>query len=82
MPDADSNSTSQTATRVAEGLRTAFADVAAADVEGDVKARWQRRLIAITNMAKHDVDRAGVQLDTFYDEWNAAKKTMHDETDR
>ena len=78
MTDADSNTTSEASARVADGLRTAFADVAAADLAPDVKGRWQRRLIAITNMAKHDVARADVQLDKFHDEWNAAKKTLHD----
>lgn len=80
MTDADSNATSEASARVADGLRTAFADVAAADVAPDVKGRWQRRLIAITNTAKHDVARADEQLDKFHDEWNAAKKTLHDGT--
>ena len=80
MTDADSNPPSETAARVADRLRSGFADIAAADVEPDVKGRWQRRLIAITNMAKHDVERADMQLDKFYDEWNAAKKTLHDGT--
>lgn len=74
MTDHDSNSTSVAATRVAEQLLAAFADVAAADVPADVKGRWQRRLLAITNTSKHDVTRAGEQLDKFRDEWNAAKK--------
>lgn len=78
MTDADSNTAPEASVRVADGLRTAFADVAAADVAAEVKGRWQRRLIAITNMAKHDVARADVQLNKFHDEWNAAKKTLHD----
>ena len=82
MTDADSNSTADDNVRLAEGLRNAFADVASADIDGESKGRWQRRLIAVTNMSKHDVSRALSQLEKFHDEWNAAKKTTDDGTDR
>ena len=82
MSDAGTNQAADDHARLSEGLRSAFAEVAAADIDAEQKGRWQRRLIAVTNMSKHDVSRAALQLDKFHGEWNAAKKTSNNETDR
>ena len=70
---------------VADQLKVLFADVVAADVDVAEKGRWHKRLIAITNTAKHDVGRAGEQLRRFTDEWNAlqqGKENSKNESDR
>ena len=59
------------AVRVSDTLREAFSVLATSSLDGDDKQRWQRRLIAITNMSKHDVARAHEQLQRFIGEWNA-----------
>lgn len=56
---------------VSDGLRDAFAGVASADLPAEAKARWQQRLIAITNMAKRDTARAAAQLERFNRDWAA-----------
>ena len=56
---------------VSEQLKTLFAAVVEADLPPDDKGRWHKRLIAITNTSKHDVVRAGDQLERFVEEWNA-----------
>src|SRR5688500_3079644 len=69
----------------ADGLKTAFAADAGANISGDEKGRLQQRLIAGTNMAKRDVVRAREQLARFNDEWNARKRgkdEREDGTDR
>ena len=74
MSDADNDAPMDAAARVSQGLKEAFEDVAHADVDGADKGRWQRRLIAITNTAKHDVARADEQLLRYRDEWNAFRQ--------
>lgn len=59
---------------VGEWLRTTFADVAAAAISPPEKARWQKRLIAITNTSKHDLRRAEEQAKRFVEEWNALRR--------
>jgi hypothetical protein len=51
--------------RFSEALREDFATLADAGVAPASRERWQRRLIAITNLAKHDLDRAEAQHDRF-----------------
>jgi hypothetical protein len=34
------------------------------------RGRWQRRLLAVTTMAKHDLGRAERQLTRFRDDWS------------
>ena len=70
MTDAHANPHDEVGARVSEQLKSAFADVAAADIDGATKGRWQRRLLAITNTSKHDVVRAAEQLDRYQREWN------------
>lgn len=70
MTDADNDAPMDAAARVSRGLKEAFDDVARADIDGADKGRWQRRLIAVTNMSKHDVARADEQLVRFRNEWN------------
>ncbi len=71
--------------KVADQLKALFCEVVEADLPPDAKGRWHKRLIAITNTAKHDVGRAGAQLSRFIDEWNEAdggKGKTKDESDR
>lgn len=55
--------------RVSDGLREAFAQVGAAKLRADEAGRWQRRLIAITNVAKRDLAGALEQLERFEADW-------------
>lgn len=71
MAQTDPTDATDAAARVSAALKGAFAAVAGADMDVHEKGRWQQRLIAVTNMAKRDVARAGRQLDRFNDEWNA-----------
>ena len=90
MRDVDANqrdtATNDDAAReVADGLKSAFAAVAGANIADDEKGRLQQRLIAVTNMSKRDVVRAREQLARFNDEWNArmwGKDERDDGTDR
>ena len=70
MTDDVDNSSSDVAQRVAAVLKEAFVAVATSSLPVQDKGRWQQRLIAITNMTKHDVARASEQLDRFLREWN------------
>jgi hypothetical protein len=74
MSDAHSDTPNESADRVSAALKSAFAEVANADIDGADKGRWQRRLIAITNTAKHEVTRADEQLVRFRDEWNMFRR--------
>ena len=71
MTDRSDTAPDDAAARVAHTLKAAFAAVASAPLPPDEKARWQQRLIAITNMTKHDVVRAHEQLQRLQREWNA-----------
>lgn len=67
---------------VADRLRDAFAAIAAADIPGDEKGRWHHRLLAITNMAKRDVARAGEQLTRWTHDWELMLSANMNEQDR
>lgn len=58
--------------RVSARLKDAFAALAGADVAPDDRERLQRRLIAVTNTAKHDLGSAEAALDRFDVELAAA----------
>lgn len=60
--------------RVGDQLKALFAEVVGADLAPEEKGRWHKRLIAITNTSKHDVERAGNQLARFVEEWNALQR--------
>ena len=67
---------------VSDGLRDAFAAVAAADLSAPEKGRWQHRLLAITNMAKRDVPRAAQQLQRWTRDWELMLSVTMNEQDR
>jgi hypothetical protein len=52
-------------TRLAEGLRLAHRRLAGIDADEAVKARAVKRLVAISDAAKHDTTRAAHRLDRF-----------------
>lgn len=56
--------------RMSDGLREAFAQVSQARLRPDEASRWQRRLIAITNVAKRDLPGALEQLERFQADWS------------
>ena len=78
MTDAHDDADADAAARVSAGLKDAFDEVARADIDGADKGRWQRRLLAITNAAKHDVARADEQLVRYRDEWNMFRQGKED----
>ena len=85
MTDAGGSAPDDVAAQVAAQLKDAFAAVIAAPIDADEKGRWQQRLLAVTNMSKHDVVRAREQLNRFDDAWNTrarGKDDREDETDR
>lgn len=52
-----------------EGLRAALARVAAARLTAGQRARWHRRLAAITDAAHADLTTAQAQLDRYDEDW-------------
>ncbi len=54
---------------LSEGLRDAFDRVASAKLTADQRARWQRRLLAITTAAQADVPKAQDQLQRYDADW-------------
>jgi|GEM_PF-5143574 len=50
-------------------LKTAFTELINAQLPGPRRARWQHRLIAITDAAKDDLGRAARQLDRYEDDF-------------
>jgi hypothetical protein len=48
--------------RVSTALRDCWSQLEGAKMSADSRGRWQRRLIAVTNVAKHDLTRAEAQL--------------------
>jgi hypothetical protein len=56
------------ALRLSDGLKEAFAGLAGADLGPEDRQRWHRRLLAVTNLAKHDVGRAEARLDRLRDD--------------
>jgi hypothetical protein len=71
MTDAGGTAPDDVAAQVAARLKDAFAAVMTAPFDADEKGRWHQRLLAVTNMSKHDVARAREQLNRFDDAWNA-----------
>jgi hypothetical protein len=61
------------AATLADRLRDAHRRVGSLDVSDDEKARAARRLLAISDAAKHDVDRAARRLDTLLADWDAGR---------
>lgn len=55
--------------KVSDGLRDAFALLGEAKLRPDESTRWQRRLIAISNVAKRDLTGALEQLERFQHDW-------------
>ena len=78
MTDAHDNANTEAALRVSTELKAAFDEVGRADIDGADKGRWHRRLIAITNTAKHDVARADEQLARYRDDWNMFRQGEED----
>ncbi|HWH31345.1 MAG TPA: hypothetical protein VNU01_01595 [Egibacteraceae bacterium] len=60
--------------RVSDGLRAAFAELGATKLRADEAARWHRRLIAISNVAKRDLPGALEQLERFEHDWSHRRK--------
>lgn len=60
--------------RLSEGLRVAFAEVTGARLSADEGARWQRRLIAVTTVAKRDLENALQMLERFQRDWSARRR--------
>jgi hypothetical protein len=56
------------------GLRDAFGQVAEADLTASQRARWQRRLGTITDVARHDLPAAAEQLARFERDWHVATR--------
>lgn len=68
-PTADDDARSQ---RVADDLKLGFQALAGQAVPDDGKPDWHRRLIAITNAAKHDLPTAERRLERYWADWEAA----------
>lgn len=51
--------------RVSAALKRTFATLDQSPMPEPARQRWQRRLIAITDLAKHDLDRAEQQYERF-----------------
>ena len=56
-------------------LREAHRRVARLDVPDDEKARAARRLLALTDASKHDLERASARLDRFLADLDAGRTT-------
>jgi len=52
-----------------EGLRSALSRVASARLTAGQRARWQRRLAAITDAARTDLAKAQAQLERYDEDW-------------
>jgi hypothetical protein len=68
--------------RLADTLREAFHVLQEADLDVAERQRWQRRLIAITDAAKHDVQRAEVRIERFRLDFSRAVTGPRDVEDR
>ncbi|HUG85634.1 MAG TPA: hypothetical protein VMM13_13800 [Euzebya sp.] len=55
--------------RVSEQLKLAFQALASPSVPEADRPDWHRRLIAITNSAKHDLATAEMRLDRYWADW-------------
>ena len=65
--------TEDLAAELATRLREAHRRVARLDVPEDEKARAARRLLALTDASKHDLQRASARLDRFLDDLDAGR---------
>jgi len=61
------------AAALAVRLREAHRRVARLDADPEVKGRVARRLIALSDASKHDVDRAATRLDALLAELDAGR---------
>jgi hypothetical protein len=66
---------------LSERLRDAHRRVAQLPVSDDEKARAARRLLAISDAAKHDIPRASSRLDALLADWAAGRIGASDEPD-
>lgn len=55
--------------RVSHQLKLAFQGLASPAVPDADRPDWHRRLIAITNSAKHDLATAETRLDRYWADW-------------
>lgn len=60
--------------RLSEALRVSFTEVTESGLAAEEAARWQRRLIAITNTAKRDLPRALAQMERFRADWQHGRR--------
>ena len=65
--------TEDLAADLAVRLREAHRRVARLDVPDDEKARAARRLLALTDASKHDLERASARLDRFLADGDAGR---------
>jgi hypothetical protein len=61
------------ADRLAERLRDAHRRLASLELPQDEKASVARRLVALSDAAKHDVDRAALRLDRLLADLDASR---------
>ena len=66
---------------LARRLRDAHRRVASLDGTDDEKARWARRLIALTDASKRDVARASARLDRLLADLEAGRAQGPDDAD-
>lgn len=69
------------AAALADRLRDAHRRVPSLDVPDDQKARAARRLLAISDASKQDVDRAAKRLDALLADWDAGRVGASDPSD-
>lgn len=60
--------------QLSTALRDAFAQVTSARLHPDESARWQRRLIAITTVAKRDLAKALDNMERFQADWRKRRR--------
>lgn len=58
--------------RVSTELKQAFQALIGDGIPAEDRPRWQQRLLAITNSAKHDLATAEERLDRWWQEFEAA----------
>lgn len=57
--------------RVGAGLKQAFAALSDPGLAPEEKPAWHKRLIAITNSAKHDLATAEARMERYWADWEA-----------
>ena len=73
--------TGDPAAELADRLLEAHRRVRSLDVPKDEKARATRRLLAITDASKHDVDRAAKRLEAFLGDLDSGRIAASDAPD-